>query len=108
LAVWADRDSSDQPSACIDGDVEVEVSRRSGERAEIMCTNGWSGWVDGRFLHGFSFSANGLRQVGGGLGVRMLGRFERDGNDTLIRSGSLTFNAYTPCTLDFTGKRTGA
>jgi hypothetical protein len=51
------------------------------------------------------FSANGLRDVGGGLGMRMLGRFKTDGSVTTITDGQLEFNGPELCTYEFTATK---
>jgi hypothetical protein len=49
LRTWATADTS-QPTAAIPAGLEVQVAEREGEWARIVCSNGWSGWVDGRQL----------------------------------------------------------
>ncbi|HEX7166037.1 MAG TPA: SH3 domain-containing protein [Acidimicrobiales bacterium] len=36
--------------ATIDAGVDVEIRSRRGDWAEVVCSNGWSAWVDGRRL----------------------------------------------------------
>jgi hypothetical protein len=49
LRTWATADTS-QPTAAISGGLEVQLAERQGAWARIVCSNGWSTWVDGREL----------------------------------------------------------
>ena len=40
----------DRPAAPLDGGLPVQVLTRRGAWAHVMCSNGWSTWVDGRLL----------------------------------------------------------
>lgn len=61
--------------------------------------------LTGGYATSGSFSANGLRQIGGGLGLRMLGQFQTDGTATTVSNGSLTYNGPTDCTFTFTATK---
>jgi hypothetical protein len=47
---WAQPDPGGAVVATIDPAVPVQVLERRGDWAEVLCSNGWSGWVDGRNL----------------------------------------------------------
>ncbi|GAA0664783.1 hypothetical protein GCM10010193_15200 [Kitasatospora atroaurantiaca] len=49
LQTWASPDPS-RPSARIDPLLPVQLAGTSGNWARIVCSNGWSAWVDGRLL----------------------------------------------------------
>jgi hypothetical protein len=49
LAAWATADTS-QPTTPIPPDLDVHVGERQGDWARVVCSNGWSAWVDGRQL----------------------------------------------------------
>jgi predicted lipid-binding transport protein (Tim44 family) len=38
------------PSERLDGGLEVQVDERAGNRAHVICSNGWSCWVEGADL----------------------------------------------------------
>jgi hypothetical protein len=40
----------DRPSASLDAGLDVRVAQRLGDWAQVVCSNGWSAWVDGRRL----------------------------------------------------------
>jgi hypothetical protein len=42
--------SLDQPSTPLDPGLDVQVAERWGDWARVVCSNGWSAWVDGRLL----------------------------------------------------------
>ena len=43
-------DAAEPPVATIDGGVEVEIRSRRGDWTEVVCSNGWSGWIESRQL----------------------------------------------------------
>jgi hypothetical protein len=47
---WSAPDSGAPPVATIDPRVPVQVLERRGDWANVLCANGWSGWIDGRAL----------------------------------------------------------
>ncbi|WP_441248463.1 hypothetical protein [Kitasatospora sp. McL0602] len=49
LPTWAGPDPS-RPSARIDPLLPVRLAETSGDWARIVCSNGWTAWVDGRML----------------------------------------------------------
>lgn len=49
LPAWEAPDVS-RPTAALDPFLPVELLSRQGDWAEILCSNGWSAWVDGRLL----------------------------------------------------------
>lgn len=50
LPAWTAPDPAAPPVTHLDGRLPVEVVQRAGEWAWIHCSNGWTGWVDGRLL----------------------------------------------------------
>ena len=50
LPAWTSPDPAAAPVTHLDGRLPVEVVQRAGEWAWIHCSNGWTGWVDGRLL----------------------------------------------------------
>jgi hypothetical protein len=50
MSAWAAPDPADAPVARIDAWVELQVLERAGDWAHIVCSNGWSAWVDGRAM----------------------------------------------------------
>ena len=49
LATWAHPDFS-EPSARLDALLPVRVAEVRGDWARVVCSNGWTGWADGRLL----------------------------------------------------------
>ncbi|MGW1029623.1 hypothetical protein ACWD4J_39090 [Streptomyces sp. NPDC002577] len=49
LPSWETPDAT-RPSAALDGLLPVQLVDRRGDWGRIVCSNGWSGWVDGRLL----------------------------------------------------------
>ncbi|MET9603571.1 hypothetical protein ABZZ17_00750 [Streptomyces sp. NPDC006512] len=49
LPAWEAPDAT-RPTAPLDAFLPVRLLTRRGEWAEILCSNGWSAWVDGRLL----------------------------------------------------------
>ncbi|WP_317440817.1 hypothetical protein [Streptomyces collinus] len=50
LSAWAAPDPAREPVARIDPGVELGLLERSGDWAHIVCSNGWSAWVDARAM----------------------------------------------------------
>jgi hypothetical protein len=50
LSAWVRPDPADSPVSQLAPGTPVRVTERSGAWAQVQCTNGWSGWVDGRRL----------------------------------------------------------
>jgi hypothetical protein len=50
MAAWAAPDGRLEPVTRIDPGVEVQVLDRTGDWAHVLCSNGWSAWVDARLL----------------------------------------------------------
>lgn len=50
MAAWSTPDPASSPVAQLDARLPVEVVQRAGEWAWVVCSNGWTGWVDGRLL----------------------------------------------------------
>ncbi len=50
LPAWAVPDPTQPAVATIDARVEMQVMERTGDWARIVCSNGWSAWVDARRL----------------------------------------------------------
>jgi hypothetical protein len=50
MQAWDTPDGSRPPVAALDARLDVEVVERQGAWARIVCSNGWSAWVDGRRL----------------------------------------------------------
>ena len=50
LSAFAAPDGSGPSVATLDPRLEVQVVERSDDWARIVCSNGWSAWVDGRQL----------------------------------------------------------
>ena len=46
MPAWATPDTARPPVARIDPRVELQLLERSGSFAHILCSNGWSAWVD--------------------------------------------------------------
>ncbi|MFG3000404.1 hypothetical protein [Streptomyces sp. NPDC048340] len=49
LPAWEAPDVS-RPTASLDAFLPVRLLSRRGEWGEVLCSNGWSAWVDGRLL----------------------------------------------------------
>jgi hypothetical protein len=49
LPAWSTPDPS-KPTQPIPPDLEVEVADRFGDWARVVCSNGWTAWVDGTRL----------------------------------------------------------
>ncbi|MGW7315215.1 hypothetical protein [Streptomyces sp. NPDC054854] len=49
LPAWEGPDPT-RPTAALDAFLPVRLQSRRGEWAEVLCSNGWSAWVDGRLL----------------------------------------------------------
>lgn len=47
---WPAPDGNTAPGPPLAPSLEVQVAETSGEWARIVCSNGWSAWVDGRLL----------------------------------------------------------
>jgi hypothetical protein len=52
LPAWAAPGAAGVPVALIDAGVELQLIERAGKWAHIVCSNGWSGWVDGEAITG--------------------------------------------------------
>src|ERR1700730_8666102 len=50
LQAWAEPNPAQPPVARLEAGVDIWVADRLGEWAHVRCSNGWSGWVDGRLL----------------------------------------------------------
>ncbi|MFD0277290.1 YrhB domain-containing protein [Kitasatospora sp. NPDC127111] len=50
MEAWAEPDPALEPVVRIDAGVELQVVERAGDWARIVCSNGWSAWVDGRAM----------------------------------------------------------
>jgi SH3-like domain-containing protein len=50
LHAWAEPNPAQPPVARLEAGVDIWVADRLGEWAHVRCSNGWSGWVDGRLL----------------------------------------------------------
>ncbi len=48
MSAWAAPDPALTAVTRIDGRVELQLLERAGDWAHILCSNGWSAWVDGR------------------------------------------------------------
>ncbi|MFJ9776779.1 hypothetical protein ACIRVF_37035 [Kitasatospora sp. NPDC101157] len=48
MSAWTAPDPALPAATRIDARVELEVLERAGDWAHIVCSNGWSAWVDGR------------------------------------------------------------
>ncbi|MER5183530.1 hypothetical protein ABT009_35165 [Streptomyces sp. NPDC002896] len=49
LPAWETPDAT-RPTAALDALLPVQLVDRRGDWGRIVCSNGWSGWVDGRLL----------------------------------------------------------
>lgn len=49
LPTWAGPDPS-QPTTRLDPLLPVQLAETTGDWARVVCSNGWSAWVDGRLL----------------------------------------------------------
>jgi hypothetical protein len=49
LPAWETPDAT-RPTAALDALLPVQLVDRRGDWGRILCSNGWSGWVDGRLL----------------------------------------------------------
>jgi hypothetical protein len=49
LRTWAAPDGN-QPTAAIPAGMDVQLAEQQGDWARVVCSNGWSAWVDGRQL----------------------------------------------------------
>jgi hypothetical protein len=50
MPAWAAPDPGGVPVARIDPRVELQLLERAGDWAHIVCSNGWSAWVNGRAI----------------------------------------------------------
>ncbi|MFN2569919.1 MAG: SH3 domain-containing protein [Candidatus Dormibacteria bacterium] len=50
MDAWAQPDPTQRAIARIDGGVPLQVTETAGAWAHILCSNGWTGWVDFRIL----------------------------------------------------------
>ncbi|WP_317440821.1 YrhB domain-containing protein [Streptomyces collinus] len=50
MPAWAAPDPTLEPVARIDARVELQLLERAGDWAHIVCSNGWSAWVDSRAM----------------------------------------------------------
>ena len=50
LSAWVSPDPAQPPISQLAPGTPVRVTERSGAWAQVQCSNGWSGWVDGRLL----------------------------------------------------------
>ncbi|MDI9941724.1 SH3 domain-containing protein, partial [Rhodococcus sp. IEGM 1351] len=50
MPAWSAPDPDGAPVARLDPGVELHLLERTGDWAHIICTNGWSAWVDGRTM----------------------------------------------------------
>jgi hypothetical protein len=50
LSAWAEADASVPAVAHLDEGLDVDMVERLGEWGRVVCSNGWSGWVDARLL----------------------------------------------------------
>jgi hypothetical protein len=50
MQAWEKPDPSAAPIANLEARVDVQVTEELGAWAHIVCSNGWSAWVDGRYL----------------------------------------------------------
>jgi hypothetical protein len=50
LSAWSAPEGSVPPVARLDAGLDIAVTERRGDWARVLCSNGWSGWVDGRGL----------------------------------------------------------
>jgi uncharacterized protein DUF6777 len=50
MSAWADADPSVPAVAHLEQGLEVQLVERRGDWARVLCSNGWSGWVDARLL----------------------------------------------------------
>ena len=50
MRAWNDPDPTAEPIATLDAKLPVIVVRRTGDWAQVRCSNDWTGWVDGRWL----------------------------------------------------------
>jgi hypothetical protein len=57
MQAWDTPDGTKPPVAALDARLDVEVVERQGAWARILCSNGWSAWVDGRRLVEMSAAA---------------------------------------------------
>jgi hypothetical protein len=98
------------PSAtgtCPEAPPATLIVARSGGSLSITAqssqfTDQLTGPIDGTLV----FDTHGTRQIGGGLGLRMVGQFAAGGSGTVIQAGQLTFSGPSgPCTFEFTATR---
>jgi hypothetical protein len=50
LPAYAEPDPNGTPVATLDAALPVQVDEELGAWAHVVCSNGWSAWVDGRYL----------------------------------------------------------
>ena len=50
MQAWAAPDPNGAVVATLGGHLPVQVTEMRGAWAHIVCSNGWTGWVDGRLL----------------------------------------------------------
>src|ERR1700730_9100888 len=50
MPAWASPDPRAAPVAALDPWLQVQLLERSGDWGHVLCSNGWSAWVDVRLL----------------------------------------------------------
>jgi hypothetical protein len=50
MQAWAAPDPSGAVVATLGGGLPMQVTEVRGAWAHILCSNGWTGWVDGRII----------------------------------------------------------
>ncbi|MFH1105052.1 MAG: SH3 domain-containing protein [Actinomycetota bacterium] len=69
---WADPDPEKDPIATLEARVRLSIAARRGDWAQVVGSNGWSGWVDARALEPLSAETTARPTSGTGMNFRML------------------------------------
>jgi SH3-like domain-containing protein len=50
MQAWAAPDPNGQVVATLGGGLPIQITEVRGAWAHVLCSNGWTGWVDGRII----------------------------------------------------------
>jgi len=93
MRAWADPDPSQQPTTRLEPAVELTVSEQRGDWANVVGSNGWTGWVDARQLLQIGAAPAAKSSINfGGVQLRPL---------PLIGAAALLLSAFLPWVSGF-------
>ena len=94
MRAWAEPDPSQQPTTRLEPAVELTVSEQRGDWANVVGSNGWTGWVDARQLLGIGAAPAAKNSINvGGFQLRPL---------PLIGAAVLLVSVFLPWVSGFT------